>query len=177
MTVREHLSSTETVHCLFVVLSLPFEACREHSSSNATALLVFALPLSTASIGVLDRVPRVPVLGRNGRVRGSRRGRGDSSHMAPSQRVLPAQGPVRYCLCLVSPLPSWLKTLPLPCDFPLPSWLTTLPCFSTAFMAKDLCLVCVPTAFVAKNSTFPCGSPQVRHDRLRADGDASAALR
>ena len=55
---------------------------------------------------------------------------------------------VRQCLCLVFPLPSWLRhCLCLVC--------------STAFVAKTLPLPCVSTAFVAKTLPLPCGPLQV----------------
>ena len=45
---------------------------------------------------------------------------------------------IRHCLCLVVPLPSRLRTLPVPCT-------------STAFAAKNTVFaLCVSTAFAAK---------------------------
>ena len=57
---------------------------------------------------------------------------------------IPGRSAERHRLCLVFPLPSWAKILPL-------------PCVSTAFVAKILPLPCVSTAFVAKTVPLPCG--------------------
>ena len=66
----------------------------------------------------------------------------DRSHIQAARpfRSVYAVLPVRHCLCLVFPLPSWLRRC-LCLAFPLP-----LPCVSTALMAKALPLPCGPQA-------------------------------
>ena len=60
-------------------------------------------------------------------------GRGVQAGIVLDNLIASGDLPVRHCPCLVFPLPSVAKTLPLPCVSTLP-----LPCVSTTFVAQTV---------------------------------------